>query len=389
MDIFWEKAGWENNDPHLTGLHAMPFRRKFPPVPQKKGLYVVRGPRQIGKTSWLKHVLSFYTGKNEDCFYLSCEKIEDFKELSEILKSVRDRKAVLIDEITFIKNWDRAVKYEVDFGHTNILIITGSHMHDLRRGADTMPGRFGDGGEFLMLPMDFNEFHDIREQAGWASDSHLEELRAFFKTGGFPSAVAEAGTDCKKPAKTMQTIMRWLVGDIIKLGKQEHYLKELIIQLFLTMQTPISHQTLATKTNIGSHNTVQEYVSILESCFALKTLYCVDIDTGAYRFKKDKKFYFTDPLLYWIARDLSGKKNVENHEEKIAEMAAHESLSRKFSRFGYFSGPSGEIDFILPKEWALEIKWASVPSNLSRAYKNMGIPWKTVWSHSNFMKEYP
>jgi len=388
MERFWENDGWETKDPHLKKLAGMPFNRKFPFIPKEPGLYIIRGPRQIGKSSWLKTILSHYA-KKERCFYLSCENITDHKELAEILKSVRDCRVVLLDEISFVKNWDRAIKHEVDSGHSNILILTGSHSYDIKLGADKMPGRFGGGGEHYLLPMSFEEFETVRKEAGWRHDNRLEEIKTYFRVGGFPSAVAEAGENGKKPVKAMDTYLRWLTGDIVSLGKNETYFKELLIQFALCLQTPVSLQTLAKKTRIGSHNTVQEYISVLEACFALRPLYAVDMDTGAYRFKKDKKFYFTDPLIYWIAYELSGKKVPEDYEQRLAEMVTNEELSRRYKKFGYLNISSGEVDFVFPKSWAIEVKWSNIPTNLSNTYKNLAVSNKIVWTHSNFLKEYP
>jgi uncharacterized protein len=187
----------------------------------------------------------------------------------------------------------------------------------------------------------------------------------------------------------MKTIVRWLLGDINKLGKQEVVAKELLIQLVLTMQTPVSHQTLAKKTSVGSHNTIQEYVSLLENCFVLRTLFAIDMDTAAYRFKNDKKFYFVDPIFYWIAHDLSGMNPPQNAEEGLAEMVAHEALSRNYNHFGYLRNRNGEVDFITPKTCAVEIKWSPIPTNLSSTYKNLVLPKKIIWSHNNFLKEFP
>lgn len=108
----------------------------------------------------------------------------------------------------------------------------------------------------------------------------LEELEAYFRVGGFPMAVAEGGPKAVRPAKAMATYWSGLAGDTAKLGKQEPLLREIMIQIAVCLQTPFSFQTLAKKTSIGSHNTVQEYVSILESCFALKTLYAIDPETA-------------------------------------------------------------------------------------------------------------
>lgn len=363
----------------------MPFRRQFPFIPSDKGLYIIRGPRQIGKSSWLKSVLEHYSN-TEQCFYLSCENVSDNKELAEILASVRNRKIILLDEVSFVQNWDRAIKHEVDLGKHHIIMVTGSHAFDLKRGSDQMPGRFDAGGEFWLLPMLFDEFYEMRLQAGWVQEDLVQEIELFFKVGGFPSPVEEAGISGNIPSKAIDTYWKWLKGDIVKLGKQVDYLEELLIQLALCMQTPLSYQTLAKKTSIASHHTVKEYVEVLESCFALRKLYAVDLDSGGYRFKKDKKFYFTDPLLFRLAYSLAGRKIPDNANEKMAEMVAHEFLSRTQRRFGYFNNRKGEVDFILPKQWAREVKWSNDATNLSRAYIDLTIPDKKVWLKTNFLE---
>ena len=65
MQNFWENSGWEKHDPHLKRIAEMPFQRDFPFIPAKKGLYILRGLRQIGKSSWLKKILSHYCSKDE------------------------------------------------------------------------------------------------------------------------------------------------------------------------------------------------------------------------------------------------------------------------------------------------------------------------------------
>ncbi len=389
MDFFWEKEGWEEADPHLLELKKQAFFRPFPPMPSKSGLYSIRGPRQIGKSSWLKLMLSHYVKLNQRCFYISCETIQDFRELHEILKMVRDREIIFLDEISFIKEWDRAVKTELDLKSFKMMILTGSNQVDLRQGIDRMPGRWGEGEELFLLPMNFSEFNDMRHMAGWPDLNFLENLKLFFKIGGFPRALAEAGSQGSVPHKAQATYRKWLLGDAVKLGKNEIYLKEILFQLALTLTTPISLQTLAKKTQIGSHHTVMDYIIFLEDFFALRTLYAIDPNTGSFRFRKNKKFYFTDPLLYWIGLDFGGISSPGNTEEKLAENVAAEALFRKYAKFGYFESKNGEVDFYAPKNWAIEIKWSEFPKNLSEAYYKIPVLKKIVWTQQNFLKEFP
>jgi predicted AAA+ superfamily ATPase len=387
MDYFWETPNWDLADKHLSGIKKMPFVRDFPNIPLNPGLNFIRGPRQIGKTSWLKTILKDNC-KTKKCFFLSCENMKDHIDLAELLKSLKDIEIFLLDEVTFVDDWWRAIKHEIDRSSTKVFVLTGSNTTDLRRGADQMPGRWADGGEIFLLPMEFPEFQLMRKRAGWPNLSQVDELELYFRIGGFPIALAEAGKKGNTPVKTFLTYQRWLVGDFLKLGKQEQYLKEILLQIATHLSSGMSLQSLAQKTQMGSHHTAQEYISILTDCFAVKTLFFMD-ENGDFKYRKEKKFYFTDPLVFWATLDLLGMSPPENAMSCLAEQVAHESLSRRFKRFGYIKGPSGEVDFYAAKKWAIEVKWSRIATNISKMYKDIRCPEKIIWTQSNFLNEWP
>src|SRR5262249_48877829 len=158
------------------------------------------------------------------------------------------------------------------------------------------------------------------------------------KIGGFPAALAEAGEQSLIPKFARQTILQWLRGDVVKLNKQDLFMKELVGQLVKIMGNAVSLQGLAQKTQLMSYHTVQDYLSVLEQSFALRSLYAYNPEKDSFRFKKGKKFYFTDPILFWVAC---------------------EWLSRKYPRLGYYSTKEGEVDFISNGNWAVEVKRSS------------------------------
>lgn len=83
MQNFWEKSGWEESDRHLSVLRSAPFKRRFPDLLQGPGLYIIRGPRQIGKSSWLKSILSTLAKVgSRNVLYYSCENLRDHQELA-------------------------------------------------------------------------------------------------------------------------------------------------------------------------------------------------------------------------------------------------------------------------------------------------------------------
>ena len=393
MQNFWEIEGWENEDHHLSRIKKLPFQRPFPSVSWGEGLFSIRGPRQIGKTCWIKSILLEKTRQEaKNCFYLSCENLRDHQDLAELLKSVRNRSWIFLDEITFVKDWARAVKHEADAGYVKTLVVTGSDAHDLRQGQERMPGRLRRSAELELLPMSFLEFQAMRRIASWPKLFREEELELFFRIGGFPVSLAEAGPEGRRPVETIHLLQKWLAGDFARAGKQELYLREILLALGVTSSTPISLQKLAARTQIGSHHTAQDYVQLLEDCFVVKPLYSVDPNTGAFQFKKEKKFYFRDPSYYWLAFDWAGVNPPEETimMERLAEAVAFESLARKFQRFGFFSSArSGEVDFFSHGRWALEVKWSTAVQNLSKAYKDLHLTDKRVWSKSNFLLEWP
>ncbi len=390
MEIFWEKDDWEVADKHLAALKVAPFKRPFPALQISPGsLYLIRGPRQIGKSSWLKTILAQQLAKKRKCFFLSCENVGSQQELAEIMKSIRSRDVIFLDEVTYVNGWALAVKHELDRGSANAIIATGSNSIDLLRGGEQLPGRFGEGGEYELLPMEFPEFHAMRRFADWPNLEHEAELELFFRVGGFPAALIEAGPSGKLPVKMTKTLHKWISGDIVRYGKDAQYLNEIVGQIALTTGSTISLQTLAQKTQIGSHHTAKDYVNMLEAMFAVRTIYNVDQDTGAFRFRSDKKFYFRDPLLYWMALDMAQLNAPQHSISALAELCSAEFLGRRFPRMGFLKTSAGEVDFFIPGRFALEVKWSPAATNLSKAYLKIISPQKIVWSKSNYMKEVP
>jgi len=394
MQNFWEKPRWEQEDKQLSDLAKQAFIRPFPALKiHPKSLYTIRGPRQVGKSTWLKSLLRDFALASK-AYYLSCDQIPDYKTLNSILESLRgEREFILIDEISFVREWWRCIKSLIDSGFPATFVLTGSHAHDIRKGADLLPGRYGKGQDLELLPMDFFEFQAARKRAGWGKKSHTEELVDFFRIGGFPSALLESGPKAIEPLKAQETYWKWLRGDALKLGKSEQYLKEVMGQVATIMPSSVSLQGIARNTSIGSHHTAQDYIAFLEDSFALRTCFAVDKDKGSFHFRKNKKFYFSDPLLFWVALREYGVETRSNFAEALAEMTAHEHLFRKFrqakKRFGCYQSPTGEIDFLCPKSWAIEVKWSLEPKNFSKAWHSLVIPQKILWKSDTLLKSFP
>src|SRR3990172_2459228 len=116
-------------------------------LPREPGLILVRGPRQYGKSTWLdlkirKTIEDFGKGT---ALYLNGDEIlteEAFHaallELEESLPPNAAVRRIFIDEITSIRDWERAIKRAYDQGslRKTLLVTTGSRAADLRHGAE-------------------------------------------------------------------------------------------------------------------------------------------------------------------------------------------------------------------------------------------------------------
>jgi len=385
MDFFWKNPNWEKDDRHLSALEAAPFQRGLPPVVLSPGVTLIRGPRQVGKSTWLKLLLKEQVKQGIPSFYYTCEDLNDHKDLAALIQSQKNSICFFLDEVTFVDEWWRAIKKATDTDSKKIFVLTGSNSYDLRHGLDLMPGRWASqAGELLLLPMLFEEWSDMIHRAGWPKRPPLQQLRDFMRIGGFPSALIEAGPDMKNPENAKQNYSRWIIGDTIKLKRQELFMRELLGQLAKIMGNSVSLHGLAQKTQLMSYHTVQDYLSILEQAFALRSLYAYDPEKDVFHFKKEKKFYFSDPIIYWVAHELTGMKVPEDHEAQLAEMIAAEWLFRRYKRLGYYSNKNGEVDFLVGREKAVEIKWSPIVNNLSKAFKQLTCPDKRVWHQESF-----
>jgi len=70
--------------------------------------------------------------------------------------------------------------------------------------------------------------------------------------------------------------INWIIGDFRKLGRNDHYLKEILKAVIETTSSPVGWETLQKKTDIGSVNTIHEYVDDLKHSFVLEYLFQMD-----------------------------------------------------------------------------------------------------------------
>ena len=176
-------------DPHLRQLakcplvHNSELLSEFPV--HEPGIYTISGGRQVGKTTLLKQWMERLVENNIELkriMFLTGELIDDHHSMVRLITGALDEMPysglnyVILDEVTYISNWDKGVKYLADAGLLEdvILVLTGSDLVIIQEARMRFPGRRGrsDTVDFHLYPLSFSECIKLK--------SCSKNLRAIF-----------------------------------------------------------------------------------------------------------------------------------------------------------------------------------------------------------------
>ena len=385
---WWKKRSIRELKEHLLSEYSSSrFQRDYSGYfdTHSNGLYILKGPRQVGKSTLMRctiyELLKNHPGR---CIiYIPADTIRDFKELRDILfhylriSDTCKKRFVFIDEITYIKDWQRAIKemrdntaYKNDF-----FLITGSSAWRLKRSAERMPGRRGEDVQLdkILFPVNFKEYLKIvREiepgEIELKNILKLEEkdeaefqllasefkapFEMYLKTGGFLSALERIISD--DDIKTIINIF-WdiIIGDIERTGLDRSIFIRLIRYFGKITGNRFSFTSLAQEMEIDVKR-AQRYIYALGYNFLGTLLPFLDINKLDVKDKKMKKFYFIDPFIYEVLHQKTGillDKSILVESVVLKELlkfatGIEEGLCNLLD-FGYWYSRKGkEVDFI-------------------------------------------
>jgi predicted AAA+ superfamily ATPase len=384
-------------DPHLRRAALQPFSYVAPvihsPEWMEPGILMITGGRQVGKTTCLKQfiakVLREGRVRPDHVSFLAGELIRDDTELRrEIVSELEGKRGwqlVVVDEIGYVKDWDKAVKFLADAGslETTTLILSGSDSSILREAMKRFAGRRGRSAQvdFVFHPLGFAETVALKEpglsglvaacrRTDCSSDlpdyrqsvPQLEKLfDEYLLHGGYLTAIADMLRGGRIEAATFRTYAEWLRGDILKHNKQEKYLLEVLRGMMRTYASQVSWVSLAKDLSIEHHKTVSDYVAILEDMHAVIVQEALAEHTLSAAPKKAKKLYFEDPFIFHTVETMLGMTLTES-AASLAETVAVAHFSRKYGKTYYIKGAKGEVDIACLRDgtfWPVEVKWTA------------------------------
>lgn len=345
-------------DSHLKQASPIFFTRRDIEL-ETGNIYILRGTRQAGKTTYLKALVRKLIEADvppKHILYLSVDSFTSRRELRNAINYFLDstlgaeKVYILLDEITSLPDWNLELKYLADQGVTqrSVLVATGSSAVGLKKKGELLPGRGLEGNENYVKPLTFRQFvlqttdqlyeHyrglpsldfvnslpalksllsevsidlgvDIDElrRTAYEVAQHKRELQYLFGiyliTGGFPGVINRYLTrrfkegEEKLQSTHAEVFVRNVLGDLEKQHKQEILARQILKEILSKYGSRYSFSALARDTET-THTTTMDYLESLEQSFVLTILYSYDLSKKEPKFKGNKKVYFLDPLIY-------------------------------------------------------------------------------------------
>ena len=352
-----------------------------------KNAIVITGMRQVGKTTLMRQLFDDFEGKRlwfdfdnplDHMVFESIDYNSIYRELASRLGiENNERFLVCIDEIQNLPEITKIIKYLIDH-YAVKFIVTGSSNYYLRNlFPESLSGR-----KFLyILPvLSFREFlffngritenqlsGNIEEVLKPKSKVEILQTKEFYSNylefGGFPEVVLTKDLGLKK--LILRNIFTSFFEKDIRVLAQLKDVKELRDLILLLA---VRNGNLLDVTKISSELGVNRvkmynYLEFLESIFFLKLLpkYSKSIDRSVVG---GKKVYFSDTgILNLVAKITEGQ---------LFETAVANQLAYYGELSFYNKRNTSEIDFILNKEIAFEVKQKALESDFKKLQKLAG-----------------
>lgn len=403
-NLFWEDVErFKKEDPHLSLLREVPLvyhthcwdRIDW----QEPGILILTGGRQIGKTTSTKLLIEKQLSEKKfhpkSVFYLPCDQILDHRHLSRVLSLFFEQIPpqtgsflLVIDEVTFVKEWDRTIKALADEGRfrKGFLILTGSDSIILKEAASRFPGRRGraEQVDFYLYPLTFREYvglvqPEVSRQPAHRIERLFDLFGEYLRCGGFLRAINDLHKEGGIREATYATFEQWIIGDFIKRGKSEETLLLVLQTIYDVGVSQVTFSGLTQRSGTISKETFIDYCRLLERMDVVFFLEAFDQNKKRGFPKKAIKVHFTDPFIAnviekWLVREQRLGQNRRDEATQVESCVA--AQYRHLAPIFYIKA-EGEIDLVVVTEGdfvPIEVKWSNQirPHDLKqlKKYKN-------------------
>ncbi|WP_421751568.1 ATP-binding protein [Croceimicrobium sp.] len=389
---WWVEGGIEED------FKRMPRRlyfQLFKPLVYERDIkraVVLMGPRRVGKTVMLYHMIQdmidggidpkkiiFITIENPIYNNIPLEQLFSYAKEATGLKENKDW-YVIFDEIQYCRDWEIHLKSLVDSYRKDKFVVSGSAAAALKFASnESGAGRFTD---FLLPPLTFNEYISLKgldriikpvpiewkgAEVDFYSTTHLEDLNKHFidyiNFGGYPEVIFSTKIQ-ENPGRYIRhdIVDKVLLRDLPSIYgiSDTRELNSLFTTIAYNSGGEFSLETLSRQSQVPK-NTLKKYIEYLEAAFLIKRVR--RIDQSGKRFKRDNffKIYLTNPSLRSaLFAPISATDELMGNMVETAIFS--QWLHRDWFTPWYARWNNGEVDMVglsetLKPIWAIEIKW--------------------------------
>jgi uncharacterized protein len=347
---------------------------------EKKWITVITGMRRVGKTTALKYLL--FKVATENKVYFDLERVEhrylfrldNYKEIERSLQAegidLKKKAVIALDEIQLVPSITSVIKYLYDNFDIKFLVTGSSSFYLKHHFSESLAGR---KRIYEMYPLSFGEYLRFKEIRLVEADEtefprfnlsmynrmkpHYEDFITF---GGFPEVVLTEDREDKE--EYLKDIINAYIELDIKLLSDFSATDDLY-KLIRLLGNRIGSKTDFTKLSdiLGiNRQKIKDYLQLLEHTYFMQLIPPFSKNPDR-EISLQKKIYFSD----------TGILNVIGVQSQGAlfENAVALQLMRK-GEVNYYARKTGqEIDFILDKKEAVEVKETPSASDLNTLTK--------------------
>lgn len=407
---WWRRPhDWPERDPDLLEASAAPFTYDAGVLDDlaRGGLYVLRGPRRVGKSVELKRTVERLIREGADPRAITHMSVDGWsaRDLGTLVRAAERLMAPdghrwwLIDEITAIADgWPAQIKWLRDNNprfRRDTVVLTGSSSSNLRDSVGDLAGRRGpaEAPDRVMLPVGFRTFLELTEPEPGLEDAtglrpcavadltpeHLRDAayrlapwldllvdawEDYLRVGGFPQAVAGHVRSRFVAEDFRQALLGVISGDAFQRARlSDLQTTEMLRRLARGLGAPLNSTRLARGIDVSPPTAQRRIGDLCESFVTWPVHREQDLRPNL---RAQHKTYFTDPAY---ARLGSGEDRTVD-ETALSEQQLGIALLRNSLRHGgshrsyadfdrvlYFRSATGaEIDFVGPDFGGLAIE---------------------------------
>lgn len=364
---------------------------------EKGKVYLIKGPRRVGKTIYLKQIATKY---KEKALYLNFDAFTNLK-ANEVIReiesfvNIKKDSIILLDEIQNLKDDCAFLKSLSDLNilKETTVFVTGSDPRAIEKCKQKLIGR--SEAQSIMAPLTFREFIlnvsnenlkqilqdltiSIRNNNKTIKEKYLllepyvNQIEKYFEiyllTGGFPETINSYFNNNKITKNYYEDLVQKIFE---KLDKQKAI--DILSVLNNSLCSSIKYSTIIQKTNLTA-DTIKNYLFNLSE---LLLLFEVKEKQKNYL----RKFYFKDPFIIHSINSYFSNLDPFNESlnyilnETTRGMLVENIVSGHlhnvyFHNLNYSFKDNKEVDFILFDK-AIEVKYRSkiVAPNKIEGYK--------------------